>query len=260
MRLLAMAIIVTGCAGAAASAPPASKTWTFKTAESPQIKVEDVSGSIRVVAGAPGEVVVEAKNANPERFTVEVTQDSHGVHARACCGKCGSILPRCSDGPQVDFALKVPPASQLSLASVSADIRVAGVRGNQELKSVSGAIDSADGQDVVVKTVSGNARVRSRGKTELKSVSGGLDWGGLCGAGCGLEMKTVSGNVRLAFVPKSSFALGFKSVSGGLEDNLGTTLQKSEGRPGGSVQARFGQAEGQVQCKTVSGSLELVKQ
>src|SRR5262249_31102379 len=140
----------------------------------------------------------------------------------ACCGPCEARHDGNCKG-HVDFAVRLPPASELAAANVSGDITVSGVRGRQT----------------------------------LTTVSGDVAWNGLCAKECRIDATTVSGDVRLGIAPQSSFALEYGSVSGSFKDGIATTILEQAGRPGARVRAHYGKGEGAIACTTVSGDLAL---
>jgi hypothetical protein len=97
---------------------------------------------------------------------------------------------------------------------------------------------------------------------EFQSASGSLDWSGLCAKDCHVSAETVSGAVRLAVDPRSSFELSYSSHSGELRDELNLTVKHSpkrkHGMPGGWLEATYGKGEGVIEADAFSGNL-LVK-
>lgn len=98
-----------------------------------------------------------------------------------------------------DLFIKVPQASSLEIHTVSADIEVANVTGEQSLESVSGDITTdAHGSDIDVNTVSGDLEVSGDKKSmrsRLSSVSGDVDTENLAGE---IGVESVSGDLLVA--------------------------------------------------------------
>lgn len=95
-----------------------------------------------------------------------------------------------------DLYIKVPSASSLDIHTVSADIEVAEVQGEQELESVSGDIvTEVFTGDVEVASVSGDIEVQGDGKdirSRLVTVSGDIETEKLAGE---IEAESVSGDL-----------------------------------------------------------------
>jgi hypothetical protein len=84
-----------------------------------------------------------------------------------------------------DLVIKVPESSSLEIATISADIDVEGVHGEQELQAISGEITTeAFGADIQVESVSGDIDVSGNGddaEYEMETVSGDITAIGLAG-------------------------------------------------------------------------------
>ena len=93
--------------------------------------------------------------------------------------------------------IRIPRASSLEVAAVSAPIRVKGVQGPQRLKTVSGDISTeAFTGDVEAETVSGDLTVSGTDTaihTLLKTVSGSIETTAVSGD---LEASTISGGIE----------------------------------------------------------------
>lgn len=112
-----------------------------------------------------------------------------------------------------DLTIKVPKNSSLEVATVSADIDITGVHGEQELQAVSGDIDTeAYAGDIEIESVSGDIDVNGDGSdmsAELVSVSGDISADSLTGT---VEAETVSGD--LAIVDGSFDRIEMETVNG----------------------------------------------
>ncbi len=97
-----------------------------------------------------------------------------------------------------DLIVKVPEASSLEINTVSADIEIDNVEGEQDLESVSGDIETeAHAKDIDISSVSGDVVVQGDRKpmrTRLNSVSGDIEAEDLSGE---IEAETVSGDVEI---------------------------------------------------------------
>ena len=97
-----------------------------------------------------------------------------------------------------DLIVKVPEASSLEINTVSADIEIDNVEGEQDLESVSGDIETeAHAEDIDISSVSGDVVIQGDRKpmrTRLNSVSGDIEAEDLSGE---IEAETVSGDVEI---------------------------------------------------------------
>ncbi len=182
-------------------------------------------------------------------------------------GKLHVELPR---GSRLDIGtlsgdVSAQRVGEVRIHTLSGDVKLAGVT-KAEVQSISGdvRIDDASGP-VRLHLVSGRATVQTSGaapQLEFQSTSGSLDWGGTCARDCHLSAETVSGEVRLALDPRSSFELSYTSHSGELRDELNLAVKRApsrkRGMSSGWMEATFGKGEGVIEADAFSGNL-LVK-
>jgi DUF4097 and DUF4098 domain-containing protein YvlB len=138
-----------------------------------------------------------------------------------------------------NFTISVPRRSSLDIGTVSSDIDVEGVEGEQELQSVSGDVTTeAFASDIQAETVSGDVKIDAKGNKvegewDLSTVSGDLTAIGLSGdieaevvsgdidvAGGAFEraqMETVSGDINFSGTLRDSGKLGIESVNGDVD-------------------------------------------
>ncbi len=98
-----------------------------------------------------------------------------------------------------ELTIHVPKGSSIEIATISAEIEVEGVQGEQELQSVSGDIETQSfAAELVAESVSGDIDVQGDGKSadaELVSVSGDITAENLAGS---VAAESVSGGVVIA--------------------------------------------------------------
>ncbi|MEL7186417.1 MAG: DUF4097 family beta strand repeat-containing protein [Pseudomonadota bacterium] len=101
-------------------------------------------------------------------------------------------------GIDSDLTISIPSGSSLDVGTVSADIDVSDVAGEQSLHSVSGNIESQfSGEDVSAESVSGDVEIRgdnSVGDVEVSSVSGDVVLFRVSGE---VDAESVSGSVTV---------------------------------------------------------------
>lgn len=278
----AAAVLMAIALSAPAQAQPA-KSWKFNAGATPELSVENVTGSIDVQGGAGTETVIEADvtggdEADRARWTFEVTGSGSTVSARVCCGPCNGGS-NCSNRSQVDLRVRVPAGCKLVARAVSADVRVQGLSGDPRIETVSGDVKLSGGRQATVKTVSGDLKAErlggltvetvsgdvtlqaTGGETRARTISGDVDWIGTCGSGCRITAKSTSGDLHLRLAPSSSAALKFRSTSGDLKDSFGATgVSGKTGPGGGTVSTTIGGGAGAIEFSSISGDLRLTKQ
>jgi hypothetical protein len=79
-----------------------------------------------------GAVAIEATrrggdDADRARVVVEAKADSQGVQAPVCCGSCAERDQHDCGRVEVDFVIRTPGSSKLSLNGVSTDVSTSGI-------------------------------------------------------------------------------------------------------------------------------------
>ena len=119
-------------------------------------------------------------------------------------------------GLSSDIVVRVPEGSSLEVATVSADIEVDGVNGEQELQSVSGDVDAKSiASEIEIETVSGDIDVEGVGEdleAEFVTVSGDISAQQLSGMA---DLESVNGDVAL--VGGSFDEAAFETVNGRID-------------------------------------------
>ena len=192
--------------------------------------------------------------------------------------------PHVPAGIDGKLRLEVPWGTNVELTSASGDIVVHDTGGSVRLRTASGEVKlrkvgnvevMAVSGDVVVenamgevrlRTVSGDAQVSQNGngaaKLEYGTTSGDLDWTGTCRAGCRIEARSMSGDVKLRMASDASFDVRYVSHSGDFADDLKMQMleqAESQHGSGGSLHARYGKGEGIVEVQTFSGDLHVAR-
>lgn len=180
-------------------------------------------------------------------------------------GKLHVELPRGSrlDLSSMSGGVTAQRLGDVRIRTMSGDVKLVGV-GKADVQTISGdtRIDDASGP-VRLHTVSGKAVVSTAGtapQVEFQSASGSLDWTGACAKDCHLSAETVSGELRLAVDPKSSFELSYSSHSGELRDEVNLAVKRSPRRKAGMmtsgwIEATYGRGEGVIEADAFSGSV-----
>lgn len=213
----------------------------FSVGSPARLVLNTVSGSVAVTTGDEGVIRVHATKAGSDdarantRIEIEQDGDTVTVHTRndrgnGFFGKAGKMA-------DVHYAITVPPAAEVELHSVSADVRVTGPVGSVRVQTVSGDVDIAEVQ----------------GESQLNTVSGDVTAARLSGT---LTMHSTSGDARITDSSLRDFNL--HSVSG--DFHLDTPLTSGEHYYANTVSGDLvlSVPEGTgvtVQMKTVSGEV-----
>ena len=175
-----------------------------------QVEIIDTAGVVAVQGWDKPDLNVTG-NLGGEVERLEIQQTGSVITVRVVPKKLGLNI----EWGKTTLTVKVPKNVALRAQLVSADLRIEGVSGHQELQSVSGDIHAAAAADVRIRTVSGDVHldVLSTSKlVELSTVSGDAIVGG--GATGEFSFRSVSGDARVKAGLLSRVAL--KTVSGDL--------------------------------------------
>lgn len=231
MKKIAFVVFATLLASAASADEEINQT--LDADKNGQVNVSNLSGSVEVIGWNRSQVEVTGELGDDvEEFVFERSGKKTTIKVR---------VPERSWGHKdvsSDLIIRVPLGSSLDVSTVSADIDVEDVRGEQELTSVSGDITTkAFAEDVSAETVSGDVDLEgdgSDGEWELSSVSGDVTADGLSGD---VGAEVVSGDVE---------------VSGGSFDRV-----KLESVNGDIVFNGGLRENGDMDVETVNGSVEV---
>jgi DUF4097 and DUF4098 domain-containing protein YvlB len=160
--------------------------------------------------------------------------------------------------------------SDATLRTVSGDVIVnaSAVTGDVTANSVSGDVTAKGlkARAVSASTVSGDVALRDASceRAVVKSVSGNLEFAGPLAKAARYELKSHSGDVRIVVDGKVGFALDAATWSGALNSELPlkSTAPADEGGAGfkrRTLQGTFGDASGQIEMTSFSGSVTVAK-
>lgn len=159
-----------------------------------KVDISNLAGSVEVVGWKRNEIEVTGELGDDvEELIFEVSGKQTTIKVRA---------PERSWGKKdvsSELLIKVPLGSALDISTVSADIDVEGVHGEQDLQSVSGDITSEGfTADLSAETVSGDVDVDGDGKDgdwRLSSVSGDVSANDISGE---VDVEVVNGDVEIS--------------------------------------------------------------
>lgn len=200
----------------------------FETHRPVYLAAEIGKGSVRVVATDTTETHVQVTGRDADQTVVRQDGDQISVLGPK---QRGGIF---GGDSRLDVVVTLPAASDLTIRTGSADIRVTGTVGTAQLRSGSGdvEVDTSAGP-LAVETGSGDVRVESA-RADLKAKSGSGDVM-VVDAAAAVLVSTGSGDVRLW-------------------TTRGTAVVKT-----GSGDLEVGEAEGDVALTTGSGDLVVSK-
>lgn len=214
MALLTAASLAV-IAGPAIAAQDITKRATV--APDATVDVSNVQGRVDVTAWDRNEVELTALlEGDKDQLEFEATERQVRIKVDRPDGKYHD-----SDDDAI-LTLKVPKGTRLIVDTVSADITVNGIHGEQRLESVSGTVDTqAFDAPVTLESVSGDIVLKgSGGKAQVstESVSGSTVVSGVRGS---YEGEAVSGNITAIVAAADRLRAG--SVSGDLDINAELT-------------------------------------
>jgi DUF4097 and DUF4098 domain-containing protein YvlB len=235
----------------AATAAAEEVDRTLDAAPDGHVHISNISGSVSVSGWSRDEVQVTGEiGPKVEELIFERSGDRITIKVK--------VPKKSGRGVESDLNVRVPERSSLDVGTVSADIEVTGVRGEQKLEAVSGDIETeCDEADVSAGTVSGDVVMKGRGKdaeTHSASVSGDVELYQLAGD---VFAESVSGDLT---IEDGSFdRAGFNVVNG---DVLFYSELRSGGKlkvetVNGEVDLRFaGDIGGQFDIDTFNGDID----
>jgi len=248
------------------------RTERFEVTGMPRLAVRLPAGGVRVVAGAPGEVVVRARGAEAdlgrltitgrgEAVTVEVERSGWGrwapIDVEIAVGAPAEVRARLASGGLVLDT----PVREVDLSSASGRATAGVVEGRFVARLASGDLTVAAAGSIDVVTASGNVRVAQvRGDAGVKTASGDVTLGVVAGDltvrtasgdlvvsrldGSRLHAKTVSGDVRVGVPAGRRYSISLQSLSGDVQTDF-------------PVGGEAGGAPARLQAESISGDIRI---
>lgn len=196
-----------------------------------QVEVRNISGDI-VVSGwdtdavqVTGEISDQAERLDVrregDRIIVEVVYPDNWRGGR-------------DSGDDTDLAISAPRGSSLTVETVSADVSVSGIEGEQTVSTVSGdVVTQTFGAEARVESVSGDVQVAGRDvatRTSASAVSGDVELNRISGE---IEAQSVSGDIEISagLIERAEIqsVSGDVSLSGELADNARVRANSTSG-------------------------------
>lgn len=234
--------------------------WTGAVPQGAWLRVQNVSGDVRVERAGGNEVEVVAtkrwRRGNPEDVRIEVRRygpDNGSVvvcavwHENATCDENGYRSNGRNRGGRdndvsVSFVVRLPAGVKVNAGSVNGDVRVDGATSEVRAGTVNGGVEAySSGGPVTASTVNGEVRVR------MGRLTGTED----------LKYATVNGNVVVEFAEDIDAEIELTTVNGRLQSDFPLALQgRIDPR---HLRATIGKGGRRIRLTTVNGNVELRK-
>jgi len=269
---------------------------THATGSQPEVSVEAILGSIRIVGWDRNEVhITGTLGSGVEGLDVSSDDDEVDIEVEYPDRNKG----RLKDG-EANLEISVPTGSDVSIETVKGTIDIENVDGELELETVHGDITVIGSASLVeAETVSGDIRI-SGSSTEveadsvsgtvivtgatgniviatmngvievdatdadsvsLESMSGSIEFRGDLTADGDLSVEAFSSNVVLVLPSTLSATFDIETQSGGIENDFGQQPQRVDGfMPGKILEFSLGDGSADVSVESFSGSVKLVKE
>ncbi len=267
----------------------------FETPGKARLRVRNPAGALTIETAETSETTVELEALRDDEATREaIARSTVELSGGQVVVEIGSGMKGFGIGPawisfgrtpQVGVKIRCPEGSDVDFETASADLLGRGRLGEVQAKSASGDIDVEDVAELRFHTASGDVRARDvEGEARLQTVSGDVRLGTVRRAVSvtlvsgdlkleegyeDVEIKSVSGDVRVDAVRQGRIRL--QSVSGDVRLGVrpGTRLRIDASSTSGDIASEFDVqdrppdtptgAEANLQIKTVSGDVELVR-
>ena len=204
---------------------------TIDAAADGHVEVSNISGAITIEGWDQSKVEVTGTiGRDVKELIVERDGDDVSIKVK---------LPRgSSSASDADLLIRVPEDSSINVGTVSADIDVTDVNGEQSLHTVSGNVTTeASGEDVSAESVSGDV--------DVKGDNSDIE----------IEANTVSGDVK--WVRVAGEVVG-ESVSGSVDVDGGTFDRADLNTVNGEITFKGGlRNDGRLSIETVNGSVDV---
>jgi len=247
MMSLVSAILISLLAGTALAV---DVDRTVDAAKDGHVEVSNISGAIEIEGWNQSKVEVTGTiGRDVKELIVERDGDEVLIKVK---------LPRgSSSASDAHLLIKVPRDSSINVGTVSADIDVSGVHGEQSLHTVSGNVTTeSKGEDVSAQSVSGDVEVsgdNSDSEIEANTVSGDVTLRRVAGK---VEGQSVSGSVEVkeGSIDRADLSTvnGEVNFEGELRDGGRLDIETVNG----SVDVEFvGSVSAEIDIETFNGSI-----
>jgi DUF4097 and DUF4098 domain-containing protein YvlB len=161
----------------------AHETKTVQIGATGAIDLRNVSGDISVVAGTGRDTTIDIVRKSRGKTEADaklgLERVTASVEASSDRATIESHYPNDSHPPysvSIAYTVTAPPGTRVTVSSMSGNVTVKGIKGDQSINIFSGSINITSSGRVVAKTLSGDATVTGTdtdGAVELTVISGG---------------------------------------------------------------------------------------
>ena len=254
---------------------------TYQLAAGARVEVSSIRGRVEITnsdsATAEVQIIRTARNRpDLEYHKIEVAQTGNSLVVR------GVQEPedRRRENIQVNHQviLKLPRHIDLAVSSVSGSLKagdvdgkvhvssisgsakMGNVGGKLQVSSVSGSLEAGNvGAEARVNSISGNVRLgQVNGSLEVSSVSGTLNAALLSLSPEGIQIKSVSGSVEIAFKSDVNADFSAEHISGEVYLDVPNVTRDTEVKSP-NVRARLGVGGTPITITSVSGNIRLTR-
>jgi hypothetical protein len=226
------------------------------------VEVRTDAASVEVVQGPAGTLAVSTPGEAAARIDVEGAGTRYEVRVDGRRQvRSGRLRVQVPAGSSIDLTTvtgSIESSATLDRArarTMSGRVALRGAR-QADVETIDGAVQVDGALDGArVHTTAGKVSIEASGpalQAEVETSSGPVEIRGLCGKGCHVDVDSVSGDLRFALDPKSSFDLRFTSHSGRLRDR-GSVARGNDAW----TDTRWGGGEGRIECETFSADATL---
>lgn len=176
---------------------------TLRAGRGVTLDLQNITGSITVTGAAGDDIVIEAvkraRARDAQRAKAILAALDIRLEERPLRVTIRTVYPRIGSGSAaVDYTVRVPQDAAVVLNSVSGDLRVANVRGELRLETVSGGVHAGQSPRLgFAKSMSGNVEITGtiEGELSASSLTGALLLKDVKARA--VELTTISGDVVL---------------------------------------------------------------
>ena len=254
---------------------------TYQLPQGARVEVSSIQGRVEITnsdsATAEVEIIRTARNrADLEYHKIEVAQTGNSLVVRGVQEpddrRRQNIqvnhhvilkLPRHIDlaVSSVSGSLKAGDVEgQVHVSSISGSARIGNVGGKLQVSSVSGSLEAGNvGAEARVKSISGNVRLgQVNGSLEVSSVSGTMNAALINLSPEGIQIKSVSGSVEIAFKSDVNADFSAEHISGEVYLDVPNVTRDTEVKSP-NVRARLGAGGTPITIASVSGNIRLTR-
>jgi hypothetical protein len=218
---------------------------TFDTREGSTLVVENIQGPITIEGWDKAQTDITATR-HQDWAQVDITQEGEKVVARTKAGEGASQWLGwfgSKRSARVDYAIRVPYATNLEIKNVSGPIAVRQCKGQMRANSVDGKVTIEDVTgEVRAETVNGAlSATRLDGKADLKTVNGGLSLEE--SQLSGLSAQTVNGKIRVSAQWAANAQISLQTVNGDCLVKVPADFRAAVSAHGINVSVKCGQEE-----------------